>query len=117
MRYSELQEVAPGKDIRSMISTIALSLISSGRTEVNTKSLSTEIAKRTGIQVPYGVLMDILNTLPFVQDANSDLVTLSSNGEDEGSTEEEPDTMNDMAQAAEENGGQLPPDYKSPRPN
>lgn len=116
MRYNDLTEVAPGKDIRLMISTIALSLISSGRFQVNTKSLSSEISKRTGIQVPYGVLMDILNSLPFVQDANSDLVTLSSNGEEDAEAEEEPDTMNDMAQAAEENGGELPPDYESPRP-
>lgn len=112
MRYNDLREVAPGKDIRTMLSTIALSLISSGRYEISTQSLSSEITKRTGIQVPYGVMMDILNSLPFVQDANSDTITLASNGENQ-EEQEEPDTMNDMADAAEANGGQLPADYKS----
>ena len=79
MRFSDLAEEAPGKDIRNMITTIALSLVSSGREEVNVQSLVSEIKKRTNIDVPYNVLMDILNSLPFVQDANSDVVTFAGN--------------------------------------
>lgn len=79
MRFKDLTEEAPGKDIRNMITTIALSLVSSGREEVNLQSLIAEIKKRTNIDVPYNVMMDILNSLPFVQDANSDVVTFSGN--------------------------------------
>lgn len=80
MRFQDLTEEAPGKDIRNMITTIALSLVSSGREEVNLQSLIAEIKKRTNIDVPYNVMMDILNSLPFVQDANSDVVTFTGNG-------------------------------------
>ena len=79
MRFRDLTEEAPGKDIRNMITTIALSLVSSGREEVNLQSLIAEIKKRTNIDVPYNVMMDILNSLPFVQDANSDVVTFTGN--------------------------------------
>lgn len=79
MRFQDLTEEAPGKDIRNMITTIALSLVSSGREEVNLQSLIAEIKKRTNIDVPYNVMMDILNSLPFVQDANSDVVTFTGN--------------------------------------
>lgn len=79
MRFQDLTEEAPGKDIRNMITTIALSLVSSGREEVNLQSLIAEIKKRTNIDVPYNVMMDILNSLPFVQDANSDVVTFAGN--------------------------------------
>lgn len=117
MRYNDLREVAPAKNIQNMISAIALSLISSGREQVRTQSLSSEIEKRTGIQVPYGVLMDILNSLPYVTDANSETVTLQNSSEDSSEEDvEEPDTMLDMADAAEENGGELPPDYESKQP-
>ena len=79
MRFQDLTEEAPGKDIRNMITTIALSLVSSGREEVNLQSLIAEIKKRTNIDVPYNVMMDILNSLPFVHDANSDVVTFTGN--------------------------------------
>lgn len=82
MRFSDLTEEAPGKDIRNMITTIALSLMSTGREDVNVQSLISEIKKRTNIDVPYNVMMDILNSLPFVQDANSDVVTFVGNSAD-----------------------------------
>ena len=89
MRFQDLTEEAPGKDIRNMITTIALSLVSSGREEVNLQSLIAEIKKRTNIDVPYNVMMDILNSLPFVQDANSDVVTFTGNdSESTGEVEE-----------------------------
>ena len=92
MKYNQLTEEAPAKDIRAMLSTIALSLLASGRTEVSVKSLTNEIRKRTNIDVPYNVMMDVLNSLPFVQDANSDTVTLTSQGTD--STAETQDSDN-----------------------
>lgn len=89
MRYSELTEDAPPKDIQNLIQSIALSLIGSGREQVHTQNLVNEIKKRMGIDIPYGVLMDILNTLPFVQDANSDVITFASNDSDGTADEEE----------------------------
>lgn len=102
MRYSDLREDAPAKNIQDMISTIALSLITSGKTEVSTKGLAAAIAKRTGIDVPYGVLMDILMQLPFIQDVNSDVVTLSSgNDSADSSTGTSPEeSVTDMATKA-----------------
>lgn len=104
MRFEQITEVAPSKDIRNMISTIALSLISSGREEVSVQSLVNEIKKRTHIDVPYNVMMDILNELPFVQDANSDMVTFigGDTGMDSSKTEEETseEKVNDMATKA-----------------
>lgn len=89
MRYSELTEDAPPKDIQNLIQSIALSLIGSGREQVHTQNLVNEIKKRMGIDIPYGVLMDMLNTLPFVQDANSDVITFASNDADGTADEEE----------------------------
>lgn len=101
MRYHQITEEAPSMDIRNMISTIALSLISSGREEVNIQSLVNEIKKRTGIDVPYNVLMDILNELPYVQDSDSGIVKFGSNDTEvnnpEKSSEEQ---VRDMATKA-----------------
>ncbi len=105
MRFSQITEDAPGKDIRNMISTIALSLIASGKEQISVQSLINEIKKRTNIDVPYNVMMDILNELPFVQDANSDIVTLQGNdttpsGDNAESSEEQ---VSDMATKAAAN--------------
>lgn len=101
MRYKDLTEDAPAKNIQNMISTIALSLISSGKTEVSTKGLAAEIAKRTGIDVPYGVLMDVLMELPFIQDVNSDVVTLQSgNNSADSPAESSEESVTDMATKA-----------------
>lgn len=105
MRFSQITEDAPGKDIRNMISTIALSLIATGREQVSVQSLINEIKKRTNIDVPYNVMMDILNELPFVQDANSDIVTLQGSdttpsGDNAESSEEQ---VTDMATKAAAN--------------
>lgn len=104
MRFRQITEEAPSKDIRSMISTIALSLISSGREQVNVQSLVNEIKKRTGIDVPYNVMMDILNELPFVQDVDSTTVTFNSNdteGDVSGDeTESSEEIVRDMATKA-----------------
>lgn len=101
MRFSDLTEDAPEKDIRNMITSVALSLVASGRENVSIQSLIAEIKKRTNIDVPYNVMMDILNSLPFVQDANSDMVQFagadeSSNAEGENSE----DVVSDMATKA-----------------
>ena len=106
MRFNQITEDAPGKDIRNMISSIALSLIATGREQVSVQSLVNEIKKRTNIDVPYNVIMDILNTLPFVQDANSDIVTLqgtdtSPDGGSSSETSEE--QVSDMATKAASN--------------
>lgn len=105
MKYSELTEDAPPKDIRNLIQSIALSLIGSGREEVHTMNLVNEIKKRTGIDVPYGVLMDILNELPFIQDANSDIITLGSDDIDGTESEEQSseEQVQDMATKAAAN--------------
>lgn len=103
MRFRQITEQAPSKDIRSMISTIALSLIASGREQVNIQSLVNEIKKRTGIDVPYNVMMDILNELPFVQDADASTVTFNSNDTEESGmdeTESSEDVVRDMATKA-----------------
>lgn len=105
MRFNELTEEAPGKDIRNMISTIALSLIASGREQISIQSLINEIRKRTNIDVPYNVMMDILNELPFVQDANSDMVTLqgtdtSTGGMEVSDEESSEEQVEDMATKA-----------------
>lgn len=101
MRYSQITEDAPGKDIRNMISTIALSLIATGREQISVQSLINEIKKRTNIDVPYNVMMDILNELPFVQDANSDIVTLQGNDTTSGiDAESSEDKVEDMATKA-----------------
>lgn len=105
MRFSQITEEAPSKDIRNMISTIALSLIASGREQISVQSLVNEIKKRTHIDVPYNVMMDILNELPFVQDASSDMITLqsvdSTGGGMEVADEETPEEqVTDMATKA-----------------
>jgi hypothetical protein len=101
MKFSDLTEDAPAKDIRNMITSVALSLVASGRENVSVQSLIAEIKKRTNIDVPYNVMMDILNSLPFVQDANSDMVQFA--GADESSSEEvesSEDIVSDMATKA-----------------
>lgn len=101
MRFSELTEDAPSKDIRNMITSIALSLVASGRENVSVQSLISEIKKRTNIDVPYNVMMDILNELPFVSDANSDMVQFSGaddSSSSEGESSEE--IVSDMATKA-----------------
>lgn len=70
MKYDQLREDAPSKNIESLIKTFVMSLVASGRTEVRTASIAKEIEKRYNINVPYGALMDILNSLPIVDDAN-----------------------------------------------
>lgn len=105
MRFNQITEEAPSKDIRNMISTIALSLISSGREQISIQSLVNEIKKRTHIDVPYNVMMDILNELPFIQDASNGIVTLQGNdagaGEMEVSDEEtSEEQVTDMATKA-----------------
>ncbi len=102
MRFSQITEDAPGKDIRNMISTIALSLIATGREQVSIQSLINEIKKRTNIDVPYNVMMDILTQLPFVQDANSDVVTFQGNdtSSDADAEESSEDKVEDMATKA-----------------
>jgi hypothetical protein len=94
MRFSDLTEDAPAKDIRNMITSVALSLVASGRENVSIQSLIAEIKKRTNIDVPYNVMMDILNSLPFVQDASSDMVQFA--GADESSSSEEGESSEDM---------------------
>lgn len=101
MKFSELTEDAPSKDIRNMITSIALSLVATGRENVSVQSLISEIKKRTNIDVPYNVMMDILNELPFVSDANSDMVTF--NGSDENTStsgESSEEVVSDMATKA-----------------
>lgn len=101
MRFSELTEDAPSKDIRNMITSIALSLVATGRENISIQSLVSEIKKRTNIDVPYNVMMDILNELPFVSDVNSDVVNFAGN--DANSSEESEsseDIVSDMATKA-----------------
>lgn len=100
MNFSQLTEDAPQKDIRNLITSIALSLIASGRQEVSVKSLVNEIKKRNNIDIPYNVLMDILNSLPFVQDATSDMVQFSGADEDPNAAESSEDIVSDMATKA-----------------
>lgn len=102
MRISDLTEDAPPKDIRNMITSIALSLIASGRDQVSVQSLISEIKKRTNIDVPYNVIMDILNSLPFVQDASSDNVTLSGGDTEttQSTGEDSEEVVSDMATKA-----------------
>ncbi|SOK58569.1 hypothetical protein [Yersinia phage fHe-Yen9-04] len=102
MRFNQITEDAPGKDIRNMISTIALSLIATGREQISIQSLINEIKKRTNIDVPYNVMMDILNELPFVQDANSDMVNLqgTDTSPDGDSIESPEEQVTDMATKA-----------------
>lgn len=102
MRFSDLTEDAPGKDIRNMVTSIALSLVATGREQISLQSLINEIKSRMNIDVPYNVMVDILNTLPFVQDVNSDIVQFSGN---DTSTEQNPgesseDQVLDMATKA-----------------
>ena len=103
MRISDLTEDAPPKDIRNMITSIALSLVASGRDQVSVQSLISEIKKRTNIDVPYNVIMDILNTLPFVQDTSTDNVTLSGGDTDTQSEESSEEQVSDMATKAAAN--------------
>lgn len=101
MKFSELTEVAPEKNIQSMIMTTALSLVATGREEVKLQSLIGEIKKRTNIDVPYNVMVDILSNLPFVTDVNSDVVTFG--GEDtstDAPEEDSEDIVADMASKA-----------------
>jgi hypothetical protein len=102
MRFSDLTEDAPSKNIRDMIMTTALSLVATGREEVKLQSLISEIKKRTNIDVPYNVMVDILNSLPFVTDVNSDIVTFG--GEGDTSTDEPEESseeiVSDMATKA-----------------
>lgn len=101
MKFSELTEDAPSKDIRNMITSIALSLVATGREDVSVQSLISEIKKRTNIDVPYNVMMDILNDLPFVSDASSDIVSFNgtdTSTSDEGESSE--DVVSDMATKA-----------------
>lgn len=102
MKFSDLTEDAPAKNIQNMIMTTALSLVASGREEVRLQALINEIKKRTNIDVPYNVMVDILNKLPFVQGVNSDTVTFGSEGDTstdaEGESSEE--IVSDMASKA-----------------
>ncbi|WNA16023.1 hypothetical protein XaC1_380 [Xanthomonas phage XaC1] len=82
MKYSQITEDAPPKDIQNLVQSIALSLIGSGKEQIGTQNLVNEIKKRFQIDIPYGVLMDMLNQLPFVQSATADTVTLGSNDAD-----------------------------------
>lgn len=100
MRFSQITEDAPGKDIRNMISTVALSLIATGREQISIQSLVNEIKKRTNIDVPYNVMMDILNELPFVQDVNSDMVTLQGSDATPDDVESSEEQVSDMATKA-----------------
>lgn len=100
MKFSQLTEDAPDKDIRNLIMSIALSLVASGRQEVSVQSLVNEIKKRNNIDVPYNVLMDILNSLPFVQDATSDMVQFSGADEQADDVESSEDIVSDMATKA-----------------
>lgn len=101
MRFEHITEEAPSRDIRNMISTIALSLIASGREQINVNSLISEIKKRTNIDVPYNVMMEILNELPFVQSSNSDIVTLGNNDSSEMiQPESSEEVVRDMATKA-----------------
>lgn len=99
MKYSDIMtEDAPAKNIHDLVSNIALSLISSGKSEFSTKGLSSEIKKRTGIDVPYGAMMNILSELPFVQSVTADSIVLSNS---ESSTPQgqptNAETVEDMA--------------------
>ena len=102
MKFSDLTEDAPSKNIRSMIMTTALSLVATGREEVKLQALIKEIKKRTNIDVPYNVMVDILNSLPFVQDVNSDVVTFGAEGDTSTDAPEESseEIVSDMASKA-----------------
>lgn len=107
MKFSDITKItedAPPKDIRNMITSIALSLVASGREEVNIQSLVNEIKKRTGIDVPYNVMMDILNSLPFVQDVNSDVVQFAGN--DSQSDFKQPDSEQSSEEKVQDMAGQ-----------
>lgn len=102
MKFSDLTEDAPPKDIRNMVTSIALSLVATGREQVSLQSLINEIKSRMNIDIPYNVMVDILNTLPFVQDVNSDMVQFAGT---DTSTDEQPgesseDQVRDMATKA-----------------
>ncbi|BEH88139.1 hypothetical protein [Klebsiella phage phiKp_21] len=104
----KITEDAPPKDIRNMITSIALSLVASGREEVGIQSLVNEIKKRTGIDVPYNVMMDILNSLPFVQDANSDRVQFS--GTDTSTDFKQPNSEESSEQKVQDMAGKAATD-------
>lgn len=99
MKFSQITEDAPPKDIQNLIQSIALSLIGSGKEQIGTQNLVNEIKKRTGIDIPYGVLMDILNQLPFIQDATADTITLGSSDSD-GTAEPEEDSQQQVQDMA-----------------
>lgn len=102
MKYNDLiTEDAPERNIIDMVSNIALSLLSTGRTEFSTKGLVSEIKKRTGIDVPYNTIMDVLNTLPFVESATMDtIILIDGSSTDVDSTESSADAVEDMAKKA-----------------
>lgn len=100
MKYDQLREDAPSKNIESLIKTFVMSLVASGRTEVRTASIAKEIEKRYNINVPYGALMDILNSLPIVDDANEMNVSFGGenpNGVGSGDGESSEEKVRQMA--------------------
>lgn len=103
MKFSELTEDAPPKDIRNMITSIALSLVATGRDDINVQSLISEIKKRTNIDVPYNVMIEILDTLPFVGATNNDTVSLNGGEESDNDGESSEETVTDMATKAASN--------------
>lgn len=104
MKYSDLiveNATFNNPEVINIIKSIALALLSNGHTELSTDSLIKEIQQRTGINIPYNVMMNVLESLPFIASVDEQNITLTqdTSSSDKSSNSPKKD-VTDMATSA-----------------
>lgn len=85
------------QNVRDMIQTIIMSLSAQGIDDIPTERIAQLLKKRMKIDVPYGTIMDILNTMPIVSSSSESQIDLKDDSSVNSNEEDAEDKVEQMA--------------------
>ena len=89
--------VGSEQNVRDMIQTIIMSLSAQGIDDIPTERIAHLLKKRMNIEVPYGTIMNILNTMPIVASSTESQIDLQDDSSVNGNEEDAKDQVEQMA--------------------
>lgn len=100
MRHKDLVTegiVGSEQNVRDMIQTIIMSLSAQGMDDIPTERIAHLLKKRMSIEVPYGTIMNILDTMPIVDSSSESQIDLKDDSSVNGNKEDAKDQVEQMA--------------------
>lgn len=82
MRYRDLREAAgPSGQIKDMVQMLLVTMTANGITEIQPEMLVADIKDKFNLDVSLSVLIDVVQELPTVQSADSQLIVMGNENE------------------------------------